>query len=91
MESQLFVAMTKPPEFFGVDSEFCLMAVVTIFLVFAMTGNIFYCLLYVPFHLIGYVECRKDKYYFKVLLKRVLECRFTPNKRFWGVQCYEPY
>jgi len=90
VESMLFDAMTKPPEIFGVDAEYFLMMSLVGMLVFGVSDNLFYALIVLPLYLIGYLESKKDKYFFKVILKR-FECGFSQNQSLWRCQVYEPY
>lgn len=90
MQSPLFNAMTSPPQFMGVDADFFLMLFIVEILLFGMSDSILYSLVLLPIYLLGYYEGKKDKYFFKVLLKR-LECGFTRNQKFWGCHAYEPY
>jgi len=90
MESALFDAMTNPPHFVGVDSDFFLMLFVTGLMLLGITNSFLYCIALLPVYLLGYYEGKRDKYFFKVILKR-LECGFTRNYRFWGCHAYEAY
>lgn len=90
MESPLFNAMTSPPQFMGIDADFFLMIFVGGLLILGATNSIIYCVCLVPIYLLGYYEGKKDKYFFKVILKKI-ECGFTRNYQFWGCHAYEAY
>ena len=90
MESTLFTAMTSPSQMGGIDADLFLFTIFGALMIFECTKQPLYCLILVPVYLFSYIEGKKDKYFFKVIVKRI-ECSNTKNRKKWGCHSYESY
>jgi len=86
----IFAGMTRPPMFLGITVDY-LMATVLATLMIFMTFNSAKCLLmYIPLHIFGWIGCKIDPNFFRVLMKKPNKFGMT-NKRIWGAISYEPF
>ena len=85
----LFIGMTRPPMIAGVTFLYMgLNAFGAIFL-FLILGNLLYLLVFLPFHVVGYLVCLKDPQLLDVALKKLQKSAGVPNRRLWSGNSYE--
>ena len=85
----LFVALTRPPMMLGVTLTFFSVNFVCCLCLAMMTKNLVITSgLALILHGVGIMGCKKDEYFFDILLgKLTLSC---PNKNIWGCNSYDP-
>ena len=88
--SPLFVGLTRPPMIMGITLDYVCLSFMVAVCAFIIANSIFYILLYVPFHIVGWIACKIDSNIFRIIFKK-LSCQTVPNKSLWGCQSYEPF
>jgi type IV secretion system protein VirB3 len=84
----VYLALTRPPMFLGVTLDYLLLSATLVLCFFMLSGNAAYAALYFPLHVFGWIGCKYDVYFLRVLLVRK-ECPLVANYRYWGCQSYE--
>lgn len=74
----------------GVTFEFHIFNLMISMCVFIGVGCL-YGLIFIPIHALGFMVCRYDVHFFKIIAKRFLSLPLMSNVRFWGVRTYEPF
>jgi type IV secretion system protein VirB3 len=88
--SPLFTVLTRPPMILGVTIDYiCIIALFSMCL-FIITGSPLYGIVYIPLHVFGWIACKVDVNFFRVITK-LIECPNTLNKKIWGCKHYEPF
>lgn len=85
----IFLGLTRPPMLMGVTVDFLFIAFVVAQSSFMMTSSPVFLVVYFPLHLFGWMACKFDPNFFRVLVKKI-ECPNIKNKKLWGSQSYEP-
>jgi len=85
----IFTGMTRPPMFLGITLDYLMITVLLTIIGFMMTNSAKFLVLYVPLHCIGWIGCKWDPNFFRVVMKKTL-CANVRNRSFWGCQSYEP-
>jgi|SaaInlV_130m_DNA_3_1039695.scaffolds.fasta_scaffold72898_2 type IV secretion system protein VirB3 len=86
----VYVAMTRPPMFFGVTLSYLAIAIGLTLIIFMPTHSLKFALVYIPLHIFGWIGCKFDVNFFNVLSKKMI-CSSVANKNIWGCQSYEPF
>jgi type IV secretion system protein VirB3 len=91
----LFIGMTRPPMMVGVPMEFFAMNFVLfgvgMILFLSLTGKIlFFILMNLPLHAIGYLATEKDPHWMRIWMVKSSKCPITQNKRFWKTNSFKP-
>lgn len=86
----VYVAMTRPPMFFGITMNYLAIAIGLTLIIFMPTHSLKYALVYIPLHIFGWIGCKLDVNFFEVLMKKA-SCTNVRNKKIWGCQSYEPF
>lgn len=87
--SPIFVALTRPPMIFGVTVDYLFLNIMLVMSLFMLSDSAWMLICFLPLHVFGYVGCKKDPNFFRVVTKK-LQCPIIPNKKLWGCQSYEP-
>ena len=88
--SPIFSGLTRPPMFSGITVDYLFICFLLSYGAFMLTANPLFIIIYAPLHIFGWIACKFDHHYFRVLMKKI-ECPNTRNKKIWGVQTYEPF
>lgn len=88
--SPIFGGMTRPPMMFGVTVDYLFICFIFANSLFMMADNPLFLITFLPLHVFGWVVCKIDSNYFRVIVKKT-ECPNVPNKPIWGCQSYEPF
>ena len=86
----IYSGMTRPPMFLGITLDYLMLTTFVTMVAFMLTNTAEFLVLYIPFHLIGWIGCKLDPNFFRVLMKKTI-CHGVPNKPLWGCQTYEPF
>ena len=86
----IYAGMTRPPMFLGITLDYLMLTTFLTVVGFMLTNSAEFLVLYIPLHLIGWIGCKFDPNFFRVLMKKTI-CNAVPNKVFWGCQSYEPF
>lgn len=86
----VFGALTRPAMTAGVTFEYHMFNLVISMCAFIGLGNVLYGLIFFPLHAFGWAVCRFDSHFFTVAYKRFFLLPQMPNRKIWGVSCYEP-
>ncbi len=86
----IYSGMTRPPMFLGITLDYLMLTTFVTMVAFMLTNTTEFLVLYIPFHLIGWIGCKLDPNFFRVLMKKTI-CHGVPNKSLWGCQTYEPF
>lgn len=88
--SPIFTGLTRPPMWFGITVDYLFICFLLSYGLFMLTGLPAFLVVYLPMHLFGWIVCKFDPNFFRVLIART-ECPNTINKKIWGSQSYEPF
>jgi len=86
----IYAGMTRPPMFLGITLDYLMLTGLSTIVSFMLTNSAQFLLLYIPLHVIGWIGCKMDPNFFRVIMKKTI-CYSVPNKRLWGCQSYEPF
>lgn len=86
----IYAGMTRPPMFLGITLYYLMLTTFITVVGFMMTNSAQFLILYIPLHIIGWIGCKLDANFFRVMMKKTL-CTPVRNKSFWGCQSYEPF
>ncbi|HDS3856749.1 TPA: VirB3 family type IV secretion system protein [Legionella pneumophila] len=86
----VFGALTRPAMTAGVTLEYHGLNLMVSVCAFIAMGNLLYGLMFIPFHVFGWMICRHDARWFSTVLKW-LKLPPMPNQNYWGVRSYEPF
>lgn len=86
----VFGALTRPAMTAGVTLEYHGLNLIVSVCAFIAMGNLLYGLVFIPFHVFGWLVCRHDARFFEILMKK-FKLPSMPNQTYWGVRSYEPY
>jgi len=91
----LFIGMTRPPMMLGVPLEFFalnfILFGVGMVMFLSLTGKaLFFCILILPLHAIGYIATEKDPQWMRVWLVKLQKCLPTQNRGFWKTNSFKP-
>lgn len=85
----LFIGMTRPPMIGGVTFLYMGLNAFGSIMLFVITGNLLYMLVFIPFHAVGYAICLKDPQLLDVMFKKLQKSAGVPNRKFWSGNSYE--
>lgn len=88
--SPIFTGLTRPPMVMGVTLEYMSVCAMGALCLFILAGSPLYLVAYLPLHVVGWLACKVDPNIFRILMKRV-DCAYSPNKKIWGCNSYEPF
>lgn len=88
--SPIFTGLTRPPMMLGVTVDYLFLSFLSSYGLFMLTSNPIFLIVYIPMHVFGWIVCKIDHNFFRVLLKK-MECPDVRNKKIWGCQTYEPF
>lgn len=88
--SPIFTGLTRPPMILGVTADYLFICFMLSYGVFMLSSNPWFCLLYIPLDLFGWIACKFDPNIFRVMMK-MTKCPAVRNKKLWGCKSYEPY
>lgn len=91
MTHPIFGALTRPAMTWGVTFEYHALNIMASMTAFIGTGNPLYGLVFIPFHVFGWLMCREEPRFFIIQRKRLLQIPNSPNQSIWGVRSYEPF
>lgn len=86
----LFVALTRPPMFFGVPINYFLCTSFITFALLMLSYQTVFLLIYPALHVLGFFVCYVDHGLFDVIFKKIGFVR-SMNYSLWGCQSYEPF
>lgn len=86
----IYAGMTRPPMFLGITLDYLMLTGLSTIVGFMLTNSAKFLLLYIPLHVIGWIGCKMDPNFFRVIMKKTI-CYSVPNKSLWGCQSYEPF
>ncbi len=86
----IYAGMTRVPMFLGITLDYLMLTTFLTMVGFMLSNSAEFLILYVPLHIIGWIGCKLDPNFFRVLMKKTI-CHGVPNKSLWGCQSYEPY
>lgn len=86
----VFGALTRPAMTAGVTLEYHGFNLMVSVCAFIAMGNLLYGLVFIPFHVFGWMVCRHDARWFATVMKW-LKLPSMPNQSYWGVRSYEPF
>ena len=86
----IFTGLTRPPMLFGITTDYLFICFVMAYGSFMFTANPFFLTTYLPLHLFGWIACRIDHNFFRVLMT-LMTCPNVRNKKVWRSQSYEPF
>ena len=84
----VYQALTRPPMFLGITLDYLLCCAAITVCLFISSNSAWYLLAYLPFHCVGWIGCRIDSNFFRVISKKTL-CHRVKNFPVWGCQSYE--
>lgn len=74
----------------GVTHEYFVVNALVSLSAFILTGNPFYALIWLPFHVVGVLAHRFDHQFVRLFLSKAKFPK-VKNETYWGVRSYEPY
>lgn len=86
----IYTGMTRPPMFLGITLDYLMLTTFLTVMGFMLSNSAQFLIIYIPFHLIGWIGCKFDPNFFRVLMKKTI-CTSVRNKSLWGCQTYEPF
>ncbi|MDN5940207.1 MAG: type IV secretion system protein VirB3 [Salinisphaera sp.] len=86
----LFVGLTRPAMAFGVTYSYAIIEGMAAAIAFLGMNNLLGLLVVVPFHLVGYLACRRDPRIFDLAFARFTRCPPVRNSRHWRCNAYRP-
>lgn len=86
----IYAGMTRPPMFLGITLDYLMLTTFLTVVGFMLTNSMQFLVLYIPLHMIGWIGCKFDPNFFRVLIKKI-NCPVVRNKSLWGCQSYEPF
>lgn len=86
----IYTGLTRPPMWLGITLDYLFCCFLLVYGLFMLTANPLLLLCYLPLHIFGWVVCRYDPNFFRVILS-VASCPRVANFKLWGCQSYEPY
>lgn len=89
-EHLLFAALTRPAMTAGVTFEYHVLNVMLSMTAF-IALNPLYGMVFIPLHAFGWIVCREEPRFFKIVWNRLMNLPYCPNQSTWGVRCYEPF
>jgi type IV secretion system protein VirB3 len=88
--SPIFAGLTRPAMFLGVTLDYISISSLAALCFFIIANNPIYLIAYLPLHIVGWLACRIDHNIFRIMAKQI-NCAYSPNKKYWGCQSYEPF
>jgi type IV secretion system protein VirB3 len=85
----VYQALTRPPMFLGITLDYLLCISSVLICLFILSNSAWYLLSYIPLHSFGWLGCRIDINFFRIICKKTL-CTRVKNYQLWGCQSYEP-
>ncbi len=86
----IYAGMTRPPMFLGITLDYLMLTTFVTMVAFMLTNSAEFLVLYIPLHIIGWIGCKLDSNFFRVIMKKTI-CNSVPNKSLWRCQTYEPF
>ncbi len=88
--SPIFTGLTRPPMMLGITVDYLFVCFLSSYGLFMLTSKPLFLIGYIPMHIFGWIVCKIDPNFFRVLMKKI-ECPNVRNKKIWGCQSYEPF
>ena len=88
--SPIFTGLTRPPMMLGITVDYLFVCFLGSYGLFMLTSKPIFLIGYIPMHIFGWIVCKIDPNFFRVLMKKI-ECPNVRNKKIWGCQSYEPF
>jgi type IV secretion system protein VirB3 len=91
-EDPIFLGLTRPAMFMGVtQSFFVINGMINIVLFLAFNSFLPLFILFPLLHGVGYLACLHDARTFDIWFVFAKYCTKCRNKRFWGMNSYDPF
>lgn len=93
-KTPLFIGMTRPPMAMGVPMEFFginfMVFGVGMILFMSLTAKIlFFVLVCLPLHAIGYLATEKDPHWMNIMITKGTKCPPIKNRNYWKTNSYK--